>query len=213
MRELDAPAGAGLNQVVWDLRLTEEDAAGNTMDPGPRVLPGVYIAELTTGSDVVQQELQVRMDPRVEMSRRELMVRHQSMMESYRLSGPVESAEDALDAMREQLVDVEDLLADREGVETLRDDVAAMKDTLDTLEEELDDASDGAGVWGGIQGVSAPPTADALWQIERSWERVPGVIERINGVIEGAMPALLGRVYTDQVVPRVDAVPMPDRTG
>lgn len=213
VREIDAPAEAGLNEVVWDLRLTEEDAGGNTMDPGPRVLPGVYIAELTTGSDVVQEELQVRMDPRVEMSRRELMVRHQSMMESYRLSGPVESAEDAIDAMREQLDDVEELLADRDDVEALRGDVAAMKDTLDTLEEELDDASDGAGIWGRIQGVSAPPTADALWQIERSWERVPGVIERINGVIEGAMPALLGRVYTDQVVPRVDAVPMPDRTG
>ena len=213
IRTLAPSSDAGLNEVVWDLRLVEDDADGNAMDPGPRVLPGIYIAELTTGSDVVQQELQVRMDPRVQMSRRELMVRHQSMMESYRLSGPVESAEDALDTLREHLDDVDALLEDRDGVTELRSAVQTMRDTLDALEEELDDASDGAGIWGRIQGVSAPPTADALWQIERSWERVPGVIERINAVITEDMPALLGRVYVDEVLPRIETVPLPDRTG
>ncbi|MDX1495534.1 MAG: hypothetical protein R3253_15810, partial [Longimicrobiales bacterium] len=43
VRELeDVPSEAGLNEAIWDLRLTEEGADGETMDPGPRVLPGVY---------------------------------------------------------------------------------------------------------------------------------------------------------------------------
>ncbi|MDH3271659.1 MAG: hypothetical protein OEN56_10020 [Gemmatimonadota bacterium] len=213
VRQLDGPGEAGLNEVIWDLRLVEDDADGEPMDPGPRVLPGIYIVELTTGDDVVQQELQVRMDPRVELSRRELMVRHQAMLESYRLSGPVEAAGDALDEMRDQLEDVEALLEGKDGAESLLSEVEAMSERLDALEEDLDDVSDGAGMWGRIQGASALPTADALWWIERSWERVPPEIDRINGVIAGDMRGLLRRVYTDQAAPEVDLVPRPNRGG
>ena len=77
----------------------------------------------------------------------------------------------------------------------------AIKANLDDLEEELGDASDGSGAWGQIQSVSAAPTADALWQIEQSWERVPPIIERINDVIIRQMPALLRQVYADAVRP------------
>lgn len=209
----DAPSDAGLNEVIWDLRLTEDGADGEAMDAGPRVLPGVYIVELTTGDDVVQQEMQVRMDPRVQMSRRELMVRHDAMMQSYRLSGAVDAAEDALDEMESQLDDVAAILEDREGMDALEEDVDAMRERLDELAEELDDVSDGAGVWRQVESFSAPPTADALWWIDRSWERVPGVVDSINQVISSDMPALLGRVYVDEVVPTVDTVGMPSREG
>lgn len=213
LRALEGTAEAGLNEVVWDLRLTQEGPDGEAMNPGPRVMPGVYIVELTTGDDVVQQEMQVRMDPRVSMSRRELMVRHDAMMQSYRLSGAVDVAEDALDEMGDQLDEVEGVLEDREGIDDLKADVEAMRERLDALAEALDDASDGAGVWGRIEGFSGPPTADAMWSIDRSWEQVPGVVDDINGVIRTEMPALLRRVYVGAVVPTVDPVTMPARGG
>ncbi len=213
LRELEGTAEAGLNEVIWDLRLTQEGPDGEAMNPGPRVMPGVYIVELTTGDDVVQQEMQVRMDPRVSMSRRELMVRHDAMMQSYRLSGAVDVAEDALDEMAEQLGEVAGVLEDREGVDDLKADVEAMRERLDALADALDDASDGAGVWGRIEGFSGPPTADAMWSIDRSWEQVPSVVDDINGVIRTEMPALLRRVYVGAVVPTVDPVTMPARGG
>jgi photosystem II stability/assembly factor-like uncharacterized protein len=214
VRELEPSRNAGLNEVIWDLELVEADADGEPMSPGPRVLPGVYLVELATGADVVQAEVQVRLDPRVQMSPRELMVRHQTMLESYRLSGPVDDAEGALEAMGERLDEVAALLRSGDDADGVREELERLRTTITDLEEELDDASGGANVWAPIQGASAQPTADQLWQVERSWERVPGIIDRINALLEGDMQRLLASVYTEAARPDVaDRVPTPRREG
>jgi len=214
IRALEASGQQGLNEVIWDLRLVEDDAAGVPMDPGPRVMPGVYIAELTTGDEVVQAEIVVRLDPRVELARRDLMVRHQAILDSYRLSGPLEQAEDALDTMDERLNDIESLLGEAEDVEGLMARVQEVRDTIDALVDALDEAGDGANAWNRIQGVSGPATADQLWQIERSWSELPPVIEEVNAVAAGAYADLLGQVYTDAARPAGPApIPAPDRGG
>ena len=85
---------------------------------------------------------------------------------------------------------------------------------IEQIEEELDDASGGANVWSRIQAASAPPTADALWQIERSWEEVPSLIDRVNQLISVRLPRLMGQVYTDVALPEPgDLVAMPQRGG
>ena len=213
VRELEASGEAGLSEVVWDLRLVEDDENGEPMDPGPRVMPGTYLVQLTTGSDVVQSEVTVRLDPRVSMTRREIMVRHQAMMDAYRLSGPVDSAEEALGDVGEQLAGVEALLksADHPS-EAISEEIGAIRGLVEELEDELDAASGGAGVLGRIQGFSGPPTDDDLWQIERSWQAVPAIIERINTVLTERMPSLLSGVYVDAVRPDAgDPVPTPRR--
>ena len=57
------------------------------------------------------------------------------------------------------------------------------------------------------------PTADALYQIEQSWDDVPGVIERINGVM-GDFSAVMGQVYAPAAMPDgPERVPAPARGG
>lgn len=208
----EIPTSAGLHEIIWDLRLEETGAAGEPMGPGPRVLPGAYIVELTTGADIVQTEVSVRMDPRVDLGRRDLMVRHQAMMESYRLSGPIDAAEEALDEMADHVDAVEELLGARMS-EGLAAEIEALRARLDELADDLDDASDGAGAWRGIEGSGAMPTADALFQIERSWEDIPEVIDRINATI-GDFTAVMRQVYAPAAMPEgPDAVPAPVRGG
>lgn len=212
VRELDGPAGAGMHEVIWDLQIEERNEAGESRGMGPRVLPGTYIVELTAGSDVVQTEVVVRMDPRVQMGRRELMVRHQSMMESYRLAHVVDLAEGALDEMTDHVDAAEGLLGDG-APESLRTELHTLREALGDLNDELDDASDGAGVWRGIQSSGSMPTADALYQLERSWESVPGVIERINGAM-AEFSALMAQVFAPAARPQVpDRLPAPLREG
>lgn len=215
VRELEAPTSVGFHEVVWDLRLVEDDADGDPMDPGPRVMPGVYIVELSTGTDIVQTEVTVRLDPRVELGRRDVQVRHLAMLESYRLSGPADEAEGALDTSAALLDDVETLLgSSASGGSALADEVEAIRTLIEEIGDDLDDASGGAGMWGRIQGVSGPPTADALWQIDRSWDLLPPVIERVNDLVSGRLSALLGEVYTAAARPGVpDPVPAPQRGG
>ena len=70
----------------------------------------------------------------------------------------------------------------------------------------------GAGVMGRIEGFSGPPTADDLWLIDRSWDEVPPVIDRVNALVTDRADALLRRVYADAVRPRpAEAIRMPSR--
>lgn len=212
VRELDAPMSAGVHELVWDLQIEELDDDGDSRGVGPRVLPGVYIVQLTTGTDIVQVEVSVRMDPRVQMGRRDLMVRHQSMMESYRLGHAVGTAEDALSEMEDHLDAAEELFGDR-APENLAAQMEELRNTLDTLADDLDEASRGTGAWRGIQRSGSMPTADALYQIERSWEDVPLVIDRINGVMS-EFTAIMGQVYAPAVMPEAPGmVPAPSRGG
>lgn len=213
IRSLEAPASAGLNEVIWDLRLVENDASGTPMDPGPRAMPGTYIVELDVGADIVQTEVVVRLDPRVEIARRPMMARHLTMLESYRLSGPLSVAETRLRDARRHIDDVEELLGERIS-DAVAAEVASARASVDELEEALDDAGDGAGAWRGIQGVTAPPGADAVFLIERSWEQLPPVIERVNAFLAGELSTLLSRAYTPAALPEIgSAVPAPNRGG
>lgn len=213
IRELEASGEPGFHDVVWDLRVAERDADGEAMDPGPRVMPGTYLVELTAGNAVVQAEVTVRLDPRVSLSRREMMVRHQTMLESYRLGHAEERAGEVLDEVRDRLDEVEELLAEAEDAPAgIADELEALRAEIEAIEEEVDDAAVGSGAWSRIQAFSGPPPADELWRIERSWEMLPPVIERVNAVATERLPALLSRVYTpDARPPAPDPAPLPRR--
>jgi photosystem II stability/assembly factor-like uncharacterized protein len=214
VRDLEASGRAGLNEVVWDLQLAETMANGEMMEPGPRVLPGIYLVQLETGPDVVQAEVQVRLDPRLDMSRRALMVRQQTMLDSYRLSGPAEAAEAALESMQDQLEAIESLVAQNAAAESVMSEVERIRGEIAEVEDELDEAAGGGDAWEDIERSGGAATADQLWQIERSWERLPAVVERINTLLTGEMGRLLGMVYTDVARPHVaDPVPTPQRGG
>lgn len=213
VRTLDAPSGPGLNEVIWDLRLVEEDADGEEMGSGPRVMPGTYIVEMTTGADVVQTEVVVRLDPRVEMARRPMQVRHLAMLESYRLSGPVNRAEEALEEMEELLDEVDDLFDARSQPDRIADALLAARDRLGEVADELDAASDGAAVWRQIEAFSGPPSADQHYLLEDSWQRAPAAIDAVNASMS-VVSDVLEMVYTDDGRPEMPAsIPAPRRGG
>jgi photosystem II stability/assembly factor-like uncharacterized protein len=215
LRELDATSEAGLNEVIWDLRLVEADAAGEPMEPGPRVLPGTYLVELSTGSSVIEGEVTVRLDPRVSVTPADLQARQEAMLSSYRLSGPVSQARKALSRLKEQLGAVDGLIGEAASPpEGLADDVDAFLADVDSLDRELRDAARGANLTGQLQGMTGPPTADQLWWLERSWTEVPPLIQRVNSMVTGRMPELNRRLDAEGVRPDPGkAVPLPRRRG
>ena len=213
IRELQPPRAAGLNEVIWDLRLVEEDADGEPMDPGPRVLPGTYLLQLSAGDAVIAGEVTVRLDPRVSMSRTVMAERNEAMMSSYRLSGVVQRASRALTEAENQLEAVEGLLGEGDnGTTALAEEVTALIEDLDEVRDELGDANRGAFQTNGIQSASGPPTADQLYQIDRSWSELPSIIERINGLITTRTTGVLEQVYQASVRPEAArGIQMPRR--
>ena len=227
VRTLKGGGDTGLNEVIWDLRLAAEGGNGEAMDPGPRVLPDSYTVALTTGEATLETSVEVRLDPRVSISRAGLMARHAAMMDSYRLSGAVSDARDRMAEMREQLGQIDERVADAaEAPEDLTDEIKAFREDLETLQDEIGGGGGfggfgggggpaaGAFVWSTIERTTSPPTADQLWQIDRSWEELPGVIEKLNELVTERLPALNARVYAEGVRPKPGgAVMMPSRGG
>ena len=202
VRELEASTEMGLNQVMWDLRLVMDGPDDEPMGPGPRVLPGTYTVALTVGEETMEQPVEVRLDPRVTISRSDLMARHEAMLRSYRLSGPRNQVGQRMQQMMQQVAQAEQRANDAEEVpEDLAEEIEAVREELQELQGDLGDAGGGSNVYGQIERSSTPATADQLWRIDQSWERLPAVIERVNEMVTERVPALLARIYPEGLRP------------
>ena len=215
VRELDADTVAGLNEVIWDLRLEMDGPDGEGMGPGPRVLPGTYTVALTVAGETMERPVEVRLDPRVTISRSDLMARHEAMLSSYRLSGPRGQAGQRMQQAMQQVARAEERLGDaEEAPEDLAEEIEALREALQELMGDLNQAGGGSNVYGQIERSTTPATADQLWRIEQSWERLPAVIDRVNEMVTERVPALLARIYPEGLRPEPgEAVAAPRRGG
>ena len=213
VRKLAGSANEGLNEITWDLRLVEEDASGKPLNPGPRVLPGTYIVTLAMGEETKSRTLEVRLDPRAEISQADLPARQEAMLDSYRMSGAVSGARELIESMRGHLNGIEDRIDEAaEPPADLREEVDTLRAALEEAGGDLDDAGRGASVWRVIQRATNPPTADQLWTIDRSWKQLPAVIERVNFLLAERMPLLFARAFPEDLEPGLgEAVAVPVR--
>ena len=98
--------------------------------------------------------------------------------------------------------------------EELDGEIEAFREALEDTDEALGDASAGAFMWNTIQGASGPPTDDQLWWIDRSWEEVPPIVEQVNAMLTGRLPALYDRMAEEGVRPEAgEPVAVPRRGG
>ena len=137
------PAEAGVQQAVWDLRhegaARIEGAKVDLGDPyaGPLVLPGTYTLRLTVGGETHTTPVEVRPDPRVEVSRADseaqlafaLAVRD----DLTRIAKIVRD----LRAVREHVTARTQLLEGNEAAKELATEAQALVARLDVLESKL----------------------------------------------------------------------------
>jgi photosystem II stability/assembly factor-like uncharacterized protein len=137
------PKTAGLQRAVWDLRLEGatpiKPAKIDSGDPaeGPMVLPGTYTARLTVDGQAYTTPVEVRLDPRVAVSRADLQEQlafAQVLLEDLtRLSGIVRD----LRSVREQVEARTASVKDRPNAEPLVEAADALVAKCDALEEKL----------------------------------------------------------------------------
>ena len=213
IRRLEGTGNAGLNEVIWDLRIQEENSEGDPMNPGPRVLPGTYLVHLEAGNSVLEGEFSVRLDPRVTISQTVLLARHDAMISSYRLSGVVSEANSALEELEEQLGDALGLLDEvSPESEDLKTEIERLLGEVDQIGNDLGEGGRGANLVGQIEGVTGSPTADQLLQIEKSWDEMPAFIDRLNILITSEVPALYAQLDDAGIRPDPgSAIEMPRR--
>ncbi len=95
---------------------------------------------------------------------------------------------------------------------SIREEIEAIRDEVEEIAEELDRVRRNARVANAIESSSTLPTEDQLWQVDRVWEAMPELLQRINELIETRVPALNMRLYTDAARPTPgDRIELPER--
>ncbi|MFQ5704870.1 MAG: hypothetical protein ACE5HT_12720, partial [Gemmatimonadales bacterium] len=200
VRELDGSGKAGIQQVIWDLRLPppyvpEAPAQGNFRfrgpPRGPKVLPGTYTVRLEAAGQSAATDVVVRLDPRVEISDADLKERQRVLMSVYALAKPMYEAGRAVQRLNRQLADVRRLLQEnKDAPKAVRDLVKDLGNEVREVGREVNQTGRRGGAGFGIESSTTRPTDDQIWQVGQAWEKVPAAIERLNDIIENKMPAL-----------------------
>lgn len=211
MRELRGPADAGINEVVWDLRMEppyepEESESGGGFfrgaPDGPRVLPGTYVARVQAPGGTLESEVAVRLDSRVEISRADLVARQEAILDAYGLAKPAYEAGRAVDRLTDQLREARDLLrASATAPASLEDEVDDLLEELDRLDDEIGEVRGAGFLMGRMESSHTRPTADQLWEIERAWTELPGLVRQVNALVTDRVPALYRRLDDHGVRP------------
>jgi hypothetical protein len=207
-----------MHEVIWDLRheppyeVPEEESGRFRGSPsGPKVLPGTYTVQLEAAEQTTSTEVEVRLDPRVEISEADLLARQEAMMSAYRLAKPAYEAGAAVRRLNTQLGDIGDLLEENENVpESIEEEVSVLRSELRELGQGIGRAS-GRGARS-IERSTSRPTDAQLAEIERAWEQLPGLIEQLNEIISDRMAALYRQLDEHGVRPKVgDTIEVPTR--
>ncbi len=224
VRELDGPGAAGIQQVVWDFRVAApippqgpQEGGGRFGGPqrGRRVTPGTYTVRLDAAGETATTELVVRLDPRIEVSREDLTARQEALAGLADLSKTISEANRAMRTLNQQVTAIKSELRDHDDApEDLVQAVDSLQEDLEELGQEISTAGRDTRLSGAIEGSTARPTADQLWQVERAWERVPALIERLNEIIATTMPAINQQLNDAGIRPNPgEAIAIPRRTG
>ena len=110
------PAEAGLNRAAWDLAYDaprprkdpekDEEEGDSEFGPpnrGPQVLPGTYRVRLTVGETVVEQPVNVRVDPTVAVSAADLQAQFDLALALHEMRLEMHEALRGLDALKLQI--------------------------------------------------------------------------------------------------------------
>lgn len=213
IRELEASSEAGAHEVVWDLRYPPpyepdpEETRGFFGAPrGPKVLPGRYSVTLEAGDLTLNREFDVRLDPRVRISDADLAARQKALMSMYALASPLYQAGRTVRRLTQQVSDMRKLLGGRDDLpQSLSDDVNSVSAELGEISRGLNQARRDARTAGRLEGSHTRPSPDVEWQVDRAWEIIPALIERVNAVITSRMPALYDQLNELGVRPALGA--------
>jgi ABC-type transporter Mla subunit MlaD len=154
-------------------------------------MPGTYSVQLTVNGQTSSQQFRVLGDPRIEISDTDRRARQDALMSVYALNQSVNQANRAVNRLNGQVSDIRALIKQHEAApESLAEEARLLSETIEELRQEFSQVGRDARVSNAIEGSTTRPTTDQLWQIDRAWDQAPGLIERINEIVNTSLPAL-----------------------
>ena len=218
-----APAEAGLNRFVWDLRYPDATRfpgmilwSGETR--GPRAAPGTYQARFTVDGKTMTQSFDIRKDPRVTTTPEEFAKQFDLLT---RIRDKFNETSDAvlqIRDMRKQIDDITNRTKDQPGAKAIADAAKALKARLTAVEEELYQTKNQssqdplnypirlnnklAALGGVVADADAAPTDQTFVVFAELSAKVDDQLKKLAEVIRTDLPAF-NKLVREQDVPAV----------
>jgi photosystem II stability/assembly factor-like uncharacterized protein len=160
LQDIEKPSREkGLNRVAWNLRLggpevrkppTEEQVAFGGAPRGPQVLPGTYTVKLTLGDKVIEEPVEVKLDPGVKASMAELQQTLDMQVKLRDMQSTMNMGLRFLDSLKDQLKQAQTTMKTL-NKEPDKDLMKALEDyikQLDAMQDRLAARNEGLGLSG-----------------------------------------------------------------
>lgn len=192
VRSINGPAARGLHRIAWDLRyaradgVTDGDEGWFGPPAGPWVLPGTYTVTVEAHGAQETRPVEVRSDPRVEVTREALVARHDAEMRLQDLIGVFAAGTRLREAMSDEMTRIEE--AGEAGSDSLTTALASLGEKLDSLSTRFRSGFGGPkfrylDLDGALQAATAAPTDAQLRELDNLADQLAEDIETLNGVL------------------------------
>ncbi|HWN98840.1 MAG TPA: glycosyl hydrolase, partial [Blastocatellia bacterium] len=218
-----APAEAGLNRFVWDLRYSNATRfpglilwSGETR--GPRASPGTYQVKLTADGKTMTQSFSVKKDPRVATTQEEFAKQFDLLMKIRDKFNETSDAVLQIRDVRKQIDDITNRVKDQPSGKTISDAAKALKAKMTAVEEELYQAKNQssqdplnypirlnnklASLAGVVAQADAPPTEQSYVVFSELSARIDEQLQKLAAIMRTDLPAF-NKLVREQDVPAV----------
>jgi len=135
-------ADSGQNRFVWDMRYPDAVTVPGAIlwggtTRGPQAIPGNYSVRLTLGSDTLTQSFEIRMNPRLRVSRADYEEQVNFLI---KIRDKVSAAHEAVNMLRDIRKQIDDLsrrVKDQPNEKRIRDAVKSLNGKMTSVEEEI----------------------------------------------------------------------------
>jgi hypothetical protein len=216
-------AEAGLNRFVWDLRYPDATRfpglimwAGSTS--GPRVSPGNYQIKLTVDGKVMNQNFEVKKDPRLETTTADFAKQLELLLKIRDKFSETSDAIIQIRDVRKQLDEITNRLKDQPSGKAVAESAKSLKGKLAVIEEELYQTKNQssqdplnypirlnnklAALTGVVGGSDSPPTDQSYAVYEEVVGKINVQLKKLDEVMRTDLPAF-NKMVRDQDVPAV----------
>jgi photosystem II stability/assembly factor-like uncharacterized protein len=212
VRDLKGPKEAGLNRIVWDLRLNppapppegQGEGGGFFGTPrGPRVQPGSYAIKIAVGDKTATGNVTVEEDPRIQIVEADRGKLNEAIAKVYALQKSADAARKTMQSLKTQITTLQNSLKENTDVsKPVNDSVQKLSDQLAAIQKKLVSAPDASGSAGpalpdeprpllsqitgvafGLDSYTAAPTEDETTRIDDLSRQLKDLIAELNKFI------------------------------
>ncbi len=169
----DSTAKAGVNRIVWDLGHEAATKINGGTSSGffsgsmyPYVAPGTYTARLKVNGATLETPIEVRADPRIELSQSDYEARTSASLELRELLSQTNTMINDVNTFQEQLGDLKKKVGQDDTQESLQGDIDGALKKIADLEDDI---------------LKRPPPSMTYRQRPRVREEIRSLMRAVNG--------------------------------